>query len=91
MKKLLIVLLPILTLSLASCKATTPLRNSGDIYDITNYDTHVYCTLTNTCTHCESWDSLSEEKLHKAKSITCTNLTSDSYSPHYHYCITWVK
>ncbi len=92
MKKVLAILLPILALSLISCKGTPSVRNSGDIYDITSYETRVYCTRTNAtlCTHCDSWASLSEEKLHTAKSITCTNLTTDSAYPHYHYCVTWV-
>ena len=88
MKKL-VILLPLVLLSLAACDV----RSTGDIKDINTYDTHVYCTLTNTCTHCESWASLSEEKLHKAQSITCTNLTRDgTYTDnHYHYCVTWVN
>lgn len=88
MKKLLFILLPILTLSLASCKPTTPLRNTGDIYDITNYDTRVYCDKGTTplCNHCESWKDLDSDKLHKARSVTCTYV-----GDHCHYCVTWVK
>ena len=88
MKKALISLLAIVTLGLTGCKV----RATGDKYDITQYETRVYCTLTNPCTHCDSWVSLSEEKLHTAKSITCENLTRDgTYTDsHYHYCVTWV-
>ena len=86
MKKLLFALLA--CLSLTACNV----RKTGDIKDIANYETRIYCSQrnNNVCNHCDSWESLDEEKLHKAKSVTCTNLTSDSYYPHYHYCVTWV-
>lgn len=94
MKKLLLILLPILTLSLASCKPTTPLRNSGDIYDITNYETVIYCdkgsSSLEACRNCTNWYTINSEKLKTAKSITCENVaTSSGY--HVHYCVTWVK
>lgn len=90
MKKLLVVL-PLLVLSLTGCKV----RATGDKYDITNYETRVYCNYRGNrygqeCAGCEPWNTLSAEKLHTAKSVTCESLGYDGDAYHCHYCVTWV-
>ncbi len=87
MKKLLLAILAVGSLALTGCKNTPTVRNSGDVYDITSYETRVYCTYESPCEHCDSWTNLSEEDLHKAKSVTCTYM--GEYN-HFHYCVTWV-
>lgn len=52
------------------------------------YETHIYCDYRNTCVNCEEWDK--DVDYSSAYSVTCEELTLDSFYPHRHYCVTYI-
>ena len=50
------------------------------------FKTHIYCTNSKVCEHCESWKDLSDEELHKAYNVNCEVIEG----AHIHYVVTWV-
>lgn len=82
MKKILAICLSLLALTSCVNDTKNTIRKSVVFCDHGNYS-------VNPCAGCEKYTKSSLEKYNTVISLTMTDLTNDSYHPHYHYCLVY--